>query len=371
MPKTRAEGKVRPDIRGPLRNREAALSLSMTCFSYAPMLRQGYPCTIQLEHEPADQETMTSPSPAPAVPSEATTDPAIAPASGGSLNALSVDLEEYFQVSNFEHVIDPNRWDELPSRVVASADRLLDRFDETQSRATFFVLGWVADRHPGLVRRIAERGHEIACHGYAHQLVYEIGPERFREDLRKSKQAIENACGATPRGYRAPSYSITNDSLWALDILVDEGFDYDSSIFPIRHHRYGIPSFPRTPVRLALPDGRTIREFPMTTLPLGSFKFPLAGGAYLRFFPPALFRYGFAKLRRRGEPIVLYIHPWEIDPGQPVQDVSLKTRINHYFNLHRTEARLTSLIRPHPFRALEDVLEQYEASRGLESLAIA
>ena len=286
------------------------------------------------------------------------------------LNALSVDLEEYFQVSNFEHVIDRATWSELPSRVVESADRLLDRFDETQSRATFFVLGWVADRHPELVRRIADRGHEIACHGYGHQLVYEIGPDRFREDLQRSKKAIENACGQSPRGYRAPSYSITDRSLWALDILVDEGFDYDSSIFPIRHHRYGIPTFPRTPVRIELPDGRSIREFPMTTLSVGSFKVPLAGGAYLRFFPPALFRWGFQRLRRRGEPIVLYVHPWEIDPGQPVQDVSLKTRINHYFNLHRTEGRLASLIENHPFRALEDVLGDYESARGLESLAL-
>ena len=288
-----------------------------------------------------------------------------------ALNALSVDLEEYFQVSNFDRVIDRADWPTLPSRVEASADRLLDRFDETQSRATFFVLGWVAEKNPGLVARIAERGHEIACHGFAHQLVYEIGPERFRDDLRRSVDAIEKACGVRPRGYRAPSYSITQQSLWALDTLVDEGFDYDSSIFPIRHHRYGIPSFPRNPVRITLPDGRSIREFPMTTLPIGSFKMPLAGGAYLRFFPPLLFRWGFAHLRRRGDPIVLYIHPWEIDPDQPRQDVSLKTRINHYFNLHRTEGRLSRLIARHPFRALEDVLEDYEAKRGLESVALA
>ena len=179
-----------------------------------------------------------------------------------TLNALSVDLEEYFQVSNFTGLIERSRWDALPSRVADATRRLLDAIDATGNRATFFVLGWVAERHPELVREIAARGHEIACHGYGHELVYELGPERFRADLRRARAAIEQAtgsAGATATG--RPSYSITEASLWALRILVEEGFRYDSSIFPIRHHRYGIPGFARRPVRIELGDGSRSTSF--------------------------------------------------------------------------------------------------------------
>jgi polysaccharide deacetylase family protein (PEP-CTERM system associated) len=288
-----------------------------------------------------------------------------------TLNALSVDLEEYFQVSNFERVIDRDTWPALPSRVVASTRSLLNTFEETQNKATFFVLGWVAEREPALIREIAERGHEIACHGYGHQLVYEIGPERFREDLRRACGAIEDAVGIRPRGYRAPSYSITDRSLWALDILAEEGFEYDSSIFPIHHHRYGIPEFSRVPVRIKLESGRSIREFPLTTLKAGPFKVPLAGGAYLRFFPPALFRWGFRHLIAAGVPIVLYVHPWEIDPDQPRQQVGWKVRINHYHNLGRTNGRLTHLLREFRFRSLEAVLAELESRSGLPAYAFS
>lgn len=209
-----------------------------------------------------------------------------------SLNALSVDLEEYFQVSNFDGVIRRDTWAKLPSRVGQSTERLLETFEATGSRATFFVLGWVAERQPALVREIASHGHEIACHGYGHQLVTELGPEGFREDLKRARGVIADATGTEPRGYRAPSFSITERSLWALDILASEGFEYDSSIFPIHHHRYGIPDFSRLPVRIDLADGRSIREFPMTTINAGPLKLPLAGGAYLRFFPPFLFKWG-------------------------------------------------------------------------------
>ncbi len=286
-----------------------------------------------------------------------------------NLNALSVDLEEYFQVSNFERVIDRDTWSSLPSRVAASTRALLETFEETQNKATFFVLGWVAEREPALVREIAERGHEIACHGYGHQLVYEIGPERFREDLRRARGAIEDAVGVRLKGYRAPSYSITDRSLWALDILAEEGFEYDSSIFPIRHPRYGIPSFSRVPVRIQLDGGQSIREFPMTTLEAGPLKIPLAGGAYLRFFPPFLFRWGFRRLISAGHPIVLYVHPWEIDPGQPRQRVGWKVRLNHYHNIGRTQGRLTRLLREFRFRPLAEVLAELESKSQLHPYA--
>jgi polysaccharide deacetylase family protein (PEP-CTERM system associated) len=280
-------------------------------------------------------------------------------------NALSVDLEEYFQVSNFDTLIDRDRWDALPSRVVDAMLRLLDAFDATQNRATFFVLGWIAERHPELLRKIDDRGHEIACHGYGHELVYELGPKRFRQDLKRARAAIEDATGIAVAGYRAPSYSITSASLWALPILVEEGFSFDSSIFPIRHPRYGIPDFARRPVRLELGGGATIREFPMTTLSLGPVNFPLSGGAYLRFLPPALFHWGLARLEAKAEPTVLYVHPWEIDPGQPRQQVRWRVRINHYHNLHRTEKRLRGLLERFRFAPLGDVLGRLEAAGQL------
>ena len=286
-------------------------------------------------------------------------------------NALSVDLEEYFQVSNFDGVIPRDGWDALPSRVEAATHRLLDLFDASGHRATFFVLGWVAERQGALVRTIAERGHEIACHGFGHQLVYEIGRERFEADLARSQRAIEDACGVAVRGYRAPSYSITERSLWALDVLAEAGFTYDSSIFPIRHHRYGIPAFPQQPVRLALDSGAEILEFPMTTLRAFGTNLPLAGGAYLRFLPLPFFRLAFDHLVRSGRATVLYLHPWEIDGGQPVQDVGFKTRVNHYYNRDQMEQKLAAVIRPHAFGALEDVLQALDDAGRIETRPLA
>jgi polysaccharide deacetylase family protein (PEP-CTERM system associated) len=288
-----------------------------------------------------------------------------------TLNALSVDLEEYFQVSNFDHCIERGSWDDQPSRVGDATDRLLDAFEATGNKATFFVLGWIADRHGPLLRKIAERGHEIACHGYGHQLVYDLGPEAFREDLRRARRAIEDASGVEVTGYRAPSYSITERSLWALPILVEEGFRYDSSIFPIHHHRYGIPDFARRPVRVELGDGRSIQEFPLTTLQAGPLTLPVAGGAYLRFLPAAIFRWAYGRLVAAGQPTVLYTHPWEIDPDQPRQDVGLKVRVNHYFNLARTEGRLRRLMERFRFTSLGDVLGGLEAAGRLPAYDLA
>jgi polysaccharide deacetylase family protein (PEP-CTERM system associated) len=255
----------------------------------------------------------------------------------------------------------------MSSRVCDSTRRLLDLFEASGNHATFFVLGWVAERQPDLVREIAGRGHEIACHGYGHQVIYEIGPERFREDLRRARAAIEDATGVAVEGYRAPSFSITSASLWALDILAEEGFSFDSSIFPIRHHRYGIPGFERCPLRLRLPGGREIREFPLTTLRLGRMCLPIAGGGYLRFLPAPIFRWGFGRVARAGDPTVLYLHPWEVDPDQPRQDVSWLVRVNHYHNLHRTEARLAALLERFRFAPIGRVLEALERARELPS----
>ena len=215
------------------------------------------------------------------------------------VNAMTIDVEDYFQVSAFDTVLPRSRWEGMESRVVGNTERLLDIFGEHRVKATFFVLGWVADRFPALVRAIAAQGHEIASHGYGHALVYDQAPEGFREDIRRSKAVIESACGAEVRGYRAPSFSITNRSLWALDILIEEGFDYDASIFPIHHDRYGIPSSPRHPYRIERRAGSLV-ETPGSTTAWGPFNMPVAGGGYFRILPYAWTKWGIGRVNRRG-----------------------------------------------------------------------
>ena len=288
-----------------------------------------------------------------------------------SLHALSVDLEEHFQVANFDDLIERTRWDDEPSRVDDSARRLLDAFDAHGRHATFFVLGWVAERRPALVREIAARGHEIACHGYGHELVYEIGPERFREDLKRARAAIEDAAGVRVEGYRAPSFSITARSLWALDILAEEGFRFDSSIFPVRHYRYGIPDFEQRPVELRLRNGLSIREFPLTTLDVGPFRLPLAGGAYLRFLPPSIFRWGLRRLAGARQPSVLYLHPWEVDAEQPRLPTGWRVRVNHYHNLHRTLGRVRALLERYRFESVGGVLDRLSSAGSLPERELA
>ena len=287
------------------------------------------------------------------------------------MNAFSVDLEEYFQVANFDHCIDRRRWPELPSRAVAQTHRILDLCDQTGTRATFFALGWVAERQPDLLREIAARGHEVACHGYGHELIYQIGPERFREDVKRARAVIEDAIGARVEGYRAPSFSVTERSLWALEILAEEGFRFDSSIFPVRHHRYGIPDFPREPVRLVLPSGNQIVEFPLTTLAWGPLRLPLAGGGYLRLLPFALVRWGIGRLVTSERPTVLYVHNWEIDADQPRQPVSALVRFNHYHNLERVEARLRQLLMRARYAPLGEVIASLEAGARIATTPLA
>ncbi len=283
-------------------------------------------------------------------------------------NALTVDVEDFFQVSAFESCIDRSRWDDYPLRVADNTARILDLFDEYAVKATFFVLGWVAERLPALVPSIAERGHEIACHGYGHQLIYAIGPDSFREDIRRSKAILEEQAGRSVIGYRAPSYSITNDSLWALDILIEEGFKYDSSIFPVYHDTYGIPGARRFPHLVARTAGELL-EFPPTTYEVSLFgrkvNLPVAGGGYLRLFPVALIKGALKSLNRAGEPVMVYFHPWEIDPDQPRIKAGLKSRFRHYVNLNKTVGKVRVLLENLDFAPMADVLaiggERYAA----------
>ena len=273
-------------------------------------------------------------------------------------NALTVDVEDYFQVSAFDGVVARDTWHERPSRVEANTRRLLDLFDNAGARATFFVLGWIAERFPGLVPEIAGRGHEIACHGYGHRLVYTQTPAEFRGETDRAKRVLEDQAGVSVAGYRAASYSITHASLWALDVLVDLGFRYDSSIFPVRHDRYGIPGSPRWPHQRRTPRGRALLEFPLTTWRIGGVDVPVAGGGYFRIYPYALTRHALRHVNRvDGQPFVFYLHPWEIDPGQPRIAASWRSRFRHYTGLARCEPRLRRLLDEFEFTTVADCLE--------------
>ena len=278
-------------------------------------------------------------------------------------NALTVDVEEWFQVSNFEVAVARETWDALPSRVVASTRRLLDLFERHDARATCFVLGWVAERHPELVAEIRARGHDVASHGYGHELVYRIGRERFDADLARAETALTAAAGERPRGYRAPSFSVDRRSAWALEVLGERGYTYDSSIFPVRHPRYGVPGFPAFPRRLRAGDRRVIAEFPMTTLRAGPVTLGASGGGWLRLLPPQVMHLAFARTNAAGQPAVLYVHPWEVDPGQPRVRIGGWKRVAHYTNLDRTEARLEALLTRFRFAPMEEVLRDAPGMR--------
>jgi polysaccharide deacetylase family protein (PEP-CTERM system associated) len=260
------------------------------------------------------------------------------------LNAMSVDVEDYFQVEAFAGQIQRESWDSFPRRVERNTDLALEIFASKGVSATFFMLGWVARRHPSLVRRIVEAGHELASHGTLHQRVSTLTADEFRHDVRDSRRLLEDLGGASVRGYRAPSFSIGKDTPWAFSVLAEEGFSYSSSVFPIRHDLYGMPDAPRRPFRPAGDSG--ILEIPMTTIRLFGQNLPCSGGGYFRLLPYAWSRWALGQVNSgEGRPGVFYFHPWELDPGQPAQPgISWKSRFRHYTNLARMEARLRALV---------------------------
>jgi polysaccharide deacetylase family protein (PEP-CTERM system associated) len=271
--------------------------------------------------------------------------------------AMTIDVEDYYHVSAFEKNIPPADWQKWPSRVDRNTRYLLERFDAHGIKATFFVLGWVAERQRELIAEIGRRGHEIASHGYSHRLVYNQTPDMFREETARSKSLLEDIVQKPVLGYRAASYSITRKSLWALDILAELGFRWDSSIFPTRHDRYGIPDSPTAPYLLTTPNGAQLTEFPLTTATLGPMRLPAAGGGYFRLYPYWLSKTLLQRAERHNGSAIFYLHPWEIDPEQPrVAGASLLSRFRHYNNLARCPDRLERLMQALPFGTVTDVL---------------
>lgn len=263
-------------------------------------------------------------------------------------NYLTIDVEDYFQVSAFNNIIRYEQWDIYESRIVNNTHNVLEILSRHNTKATFFVLGWIAEKYPNLIKDIFRNKHEIACHGYAHRLVYEISPEEFIADTKKAKDILENIIGKSVIGYRAASYSITRQSMWALDILEGLGFEYDSSIFPIHHDRYGLPEASRFKYKLS---NHNLIEYPLSTSMFFGMKVPVAGGGYFRLFP-----YNFTKLalnkinKRENQSFVFYIHPWELDPEQPkMNGINYLSKFRHYNNLGKAKERFFKLLQDFRF----------------------
>lgn len=257
-------------------------------------------------------------------------------------NAMTVDVEDYFQVSAFEHTISRDRWDAMPIRVVENTERILDLFAEHRTKATFFMLGWVAERFPQLVKRLVEEGHELASHGYSHYRVTSQTRKEFSEDITRAKKLLEDIAGIEVRGYRAPSYSIGKANLWAHEEIELAGYHYSSSVYPVNHDLYGFPEAPRYSFKCR----ENLLEIPISTLPVGKYNIPIGGGGYFRLYPYAFSKWAIGSVNQReNQPTIFYFHPWEIDTGQPRQnDAGWKSRFRHYLNLERMESRLKALL---------------------------
>jgi len=269
-------------------------------------------------------------------------------------NAMTIDVEDYFQVSAFEPYIDKNTWDSIELRVEKNTHRILDVLAKFETKATFFTLGWVAERYPQLINRIISEGHELACHGYEHIRVTEQTPDQFRADIIRTKKILEDLGGKEILGYRAASYSINTENLWAHDILAEEGFKYSSSVYPVKHDLYGIPDAPRfsyQPIK-----GSDFLEIPISTIKFGQKNIPCGGGGFFRFYPYMFSKWAFHHINSSNQSAIFYCHPWEIDPKQPRQEgLNFKTKFRHYLNLHKMEQRISCLLTDFNWDTMENV----------------
>ena len=277
--------------------------------------------------------------------------------SGGVRNILTFDVEEYFHASIFEKVVAPDQWPQLESRVERNVERILDLLERYQVRATFFVLGWIGEHHPWVVKKIAGFGHEVACHGYDHRLIHEMSPEDFREQLSRSVDILQGLTGKKILGFRAPSFSIKEDTLWAFEILAEMGIRYDSSIFPIFHDRYGMPQTPREEFKIRTDHGAEIVELPPSSIRILGQNLPFGGGGYFRLFPLWFTNWSLRRINRRGLPVVFYLHPWELDAEQPALEIGVWERFRHYSNLKIVERKLERLLRTFQFLPICEFLE--------------
>jgi polysaccharide deacetylase family protein (PEP-CTERM system associated) len=278
---------------------------------------------------------------------------------GELVNAMSVDVEDYFQVQAFADIVHRHKWDDFEGRVERNTDRVLQLFSDHNVTATFFCLGWVAERYPDLIRRIVAEGHELGSHGWAHHLVTSQTPEVFRQDIRRTRKLLEDVSGTAVTGYRAATFSIDRTTLWAFDVLAEEGYRYSSSIFPVHHDLYGMPEAPHQPFH-PRPQGRFM-EFPMCTVQFLGRTIPCSGGGYFRLMPYSAFHWAIRRLHEMAErPCIFYFHPWEIDPEQPrVPGLSMKGRFRHYLNLDRMEPRLRRLLDDFRWDRMDRVFESF------------
>jgi polysaccharide deacetylase family protein (PEP-CTERM system associated) len=283
------------------------------------------------------------------------------------MNVLSVDVEDHFHVEAFAAHIPPDQWDLHESRVERNVARILELFARHQAKGTFFVLGWVAERFPGLSRQIAAAGHEIGCHSFAHRRLQSLTPEEFRIDLRKATRRLEDQVQQPIRCFRAPSFSVVKSTFWAFDILAEEGYTIDSSVFPVRHDLYGVPDGPRFPYLQKTPSGNSIFEFPPSTIRYGNTNWGVAGGGYLRLFP---YTVSYRALRHingvEGQSGMVYFHPWEIDADQPRIRARLRSRIRHYTNLSSTHHKVERLLKDFKFTTLSDACNLYSSYQSLK-----
>lgn len=277
-------------------------------------------------------------------------------------NALTIDVEDYFQVSAFASHISRSSWDKLPCRVERNIDRIFTLLDENNVKATFFTLGWIAERYPAMVKKIVGNGHELASHGYAHHRVTELNPKQFADDIVRSKKILEDIGGQSVKGYRAPSFSINGNNLWALNCLEEAGYRYSSSIYPVRHDHYGMPEAPRF-IFYPNPSSKLL-ELPVTTVRLFGRNFPAGGGGYFRLWPYTVSRWFLQRVNSvDGQPVIFYFHPWEIDTGQPRQSgIGFKTRFRHYLNINRMEGRLNALTRHFSWDRMDQVFLNQEVT---------
>jgi len=280
------------------------------------------------------------------------------PAEPVPVNAFSVDVEDWYQVADFDAVAPREAWDRYETRVARNTDRVLGVLADAGVKGTFFVLTWNAERQPDIVRRIAAAGHEVASHGYGHRLIYEQSPAEFDADIRRAKGILEDITGTSVLGYRAPSFSITRRSEWALDVLLDAGYRYDSSVFPVKDSLYGLPGAQRFPYVVRSGNGRDLVEFPISTTPALGRNLPLGGGGYLRMLPYRYLHWGMRRVNRdERQPTVVYVHPWELDPDHPrLRTAGRRGFSTHYVGLRGTERKLRRLLKSFRFAPLRDVL---------------